>query len=67
MKPIHNRMPVILHQDDFKLWLNPTEHDKDVLLPILKPFPSEELDVYRVTSKMNSFKYNQPDNIEPAS
>lgn len=65
MKPIHNRMPVILHQDDFKLWLNPTEHDKDVLLPILKPFPSEELDAYRVTSKMNSFKYNNPDNIKP--
>ncbi len=67
MKPIHNRMPAILHQDDFKLWLNPNEHDKDVLLPILKPFPSEELEVYRVTPKVNSFKFNKPENIEPAS
>jgi putative SOS response-associated peptidase YedK len=67
MKPIHNRMPVILHQDDFKVWLNPAEHDKDVLLPILKPFPSEELEAYRVTPKVNSFKYNYPDNIKPVS
>lgn len=67
MKPIHNRMPVILHQDDFKLWLNPNEHDKDVLMPILKPFPSEELEVYRVTPKVNSFKFNKSENIEPAS
>jgi putative SOS response-associated peptidase YedK len=59
-------MPVILRQDDFKLWLNPAEHDKGVLLPLLKPFPSDELDAYRVTPKVNSFKYNQPDNIEPA-
>ncbi len=54
MKPIHNRMPVILHQDDFKLWINPNEHDKGVLLPLLKPFPSEELVAYRVTPKVNS-------------
>ncbi len=31
----------------------------------LKPFPSEELEAYRVTPKMNSFKYYQPDNIKP--
>lgn len=67
MAPIHNRMPVILHQDAFKSWLNPAEHDKSVLLPLLKPFPSEELEIYKVTSKMNSFKYNHPENINPAS
>jgi putative SOS response-associated peptidase YedK len=65
VRPLHDRMPVILHQDDFRLWLNPAEHDKGILLPILKPFPSEELETFRVTPKMNSFKYNHPDNIEP--
>jgi putative SOS response-associated peptidase YedK len=63
--PIHNRMPVILHEADFGLWVNPAEHNKEVLLPLLKPFPSEELEAYRVTPKVNSFKYNQPDNIKP--
>jgi putative SOS response-associated peptidase YedK len=66
MKPLHDRMPVILHQIDFGLWLNPNEHEIGVLLPLLKPFPSEELEAYKVTSKVNSFKYNHPDNIDPA-
>jgi len=65
MASIHNRMPVILHEGDFKLWLDPSEHGKDVLRPLLKPFPSEELETYRVTPKVNSVKYNHPDNIEP--
>ncbi len=63
--PLHDRMPVILHENDFRLWLNPNEHDNNLLLPILKPFPSEELEVYRVTTKVNSVKNNQPDNIQP--
>jgi len=65
MAPIHNRMPVILHKDDFRLWMDPAEHDKEVLRPLLKPFPSEELETYRVTTKVNSFKYDHPDDIEP--
>lgn len=65
VKPLHDRMPVILHPSDFGLWVNPDEHNKEVLLPLLKPFPSEKLEAYRVTPRVNSFKYNQPDNIQP--
>jgi len=65
IKPLHDRMPAILHQDDFRRWLNPDEYQKDFLLPLLKPFPSSELEVYKVTSKVNSYKHNHPDNIEP--
>ncbi len=63
--PLHNRMPVILHEQDFKLWLNPEVHDTDALKALLKPFPSEELDAYKVSSKVNSVKFNLPDNIKP--
>jgi putative SOS response-associated peptidase YedK len=63
--PLHDRMPVILHQNDFKLWLDPNEHDRDALKALLKSFPSEELEAYRVTSKVNSARYNAPENIEP--
>jgi putative SOS response-associated peptidase YedK len=65
--PLHDRMPVILHQDDFMLWLNPNEHDKDALKPLLKSFPSEELEAYKVSSRVNSAKYNAPENIAPIS
>jgi len=65
IRPLHNRMPVIVHQSDFKVWLDPAELDKDALLPLLKPYPAQELEAYTVSPKVNSFKYNQPDTIEP--
>ncbi len=65
VRPLHDRMPVILRGEDFGRWLDPGEHDRDRLLPLLKPFPAGELESYRVTTKVNSYKYNQPDSIEP--
>jgi len=65
IQPIHDRMPVITPDDKYNLWLDPAVHDKDVLAPVLGPFPSEHMERYRVTSKMNSFKYNRPENIKP--
>jgi putative SOS response-associated peptidase YedK len=38
MEPIHNRMPVILHETDFSNWLA-----GDQPADLLKPFPSEEM------------------------
>ena len=65
LMPVHNRMPAILHPGVFRLWLDPCEHNKETLLPLLKPFPAEELEAYTVSPKVNSFKYNHADNIEP--
>lgn len=65
--PLHNRMPVILQQQDFNQWIDPEVRDKDTLKLLLKPIQSEELEAYRVTPKMNSYKYNYPDNIRPAT
>ncbi len=64
--PLHDRMPVILLQKDFARWLDPAEHRPDALRPLLAPFPPGELEAYRVASKVNSVKYNEPDCIEPA-
>lgn len=67
MAQIHNRMPVILHHADFSQWLNPEVHDRDILKSILKPFPSEELESYPVSTRVNSPRFNSPDNIKPAT
>jgi putative SOS response-associated peptidase YedK len=67
MAQIHDRMPVILHRDDFSLWLNPEVHDKGILKPLLKPFPPEEMEAYQVSPKVNSPKFNSPDNIMPTT
>ncbi len=66
MAQIHNRMPVILHHADFAPWLNSEVHDRDILKALLKPFPSEELEAYPVSSRVNSPRSNSPDNIKPA-
>jgi putative SOS response-associated peptidase YedK len=65
VRPLHDRMPVIAPEDQYGLWLDPAIHEKEVLSPILKPIASEEIELYRVTPKMNSFKYNNPENIVP--
>jgi len=66
IQPVHNRMPVLTPSDKYDLWLDASVHDKDRLTPILKPFPSEKMELYPVTQKMNSFKYNDPENIKPS-
>jgi putative SOS response-associated peptidase YedK len=67
LKPIHDRMPVIIPGSDYRLWLDPSVHDKEILLPILKPYPSSEMEGYPATPKVNSVKFNDPENIRPVS
>jgi putative SOS response-associated peptidase YedK len=54
----------ILSPDAYDLWLDPNIHDKALLQNILKSYPSEELEVYKVTPKVNSPKNNAPENIQ---
>jgi putative SOS response-associated peptidase YedK len=52
MKPIHNRMPVILNPADEKTWL--ASKDAVEILSLLKPYDSEEMDAYPVSKLVNS-------------
>jgi putative SOS response-associated peptidase YedK len=63
--PIHDRMPVITPVEKYDLWLNTEVCDHAVLQDVLIPYPSGEMELFPVTSKMNSFKYNSPENIKP--
>jgi putative SOS response-associated peptidase YedK len=42
MRPIHDRMPVILDPGSFGRWLDPTQHEPDQLQGLLCPFPAKE-------------------------
>lgn len=66
LEPTHSRMPAIIPKENREVWLDPTISDKDTLLPLLKPFPSEEMEAYDVTSRVNSPRNNSPENIRPA-
>lgn len=64
MEDIHNRMPVILTKEEEKIWLDPKEHDPEVLGRLLKPFEPTLLEAYEVSDAVNSPKNNGPELIE---
>ncbi|MEK6534249.1 MAG: SOS response-associated peptidase [Thermodesulfobacteriota bacterium] len=43
LKPIHDRMPVIVPKDKEALWMDPGAPDPRELVAILKPYPAEEM------------------------
>jgi putative SOS response-associated peptidase YedK len=65
VKPIHDRMPVILPMDKEDIWINPAFEDKIELLAVLKPYPPEDMEAYGVSARVNSPQYNTASNIEP--
>ena len=58
-------MPVILPNDEEAIWVNPTLDVKEKLLAVLKPYSSEEMEAYEVSTKVNSPQFNTPSNIQP--
>ncbi len=45
IKPIHDRMPVIVPKDKETLWIDPAVTDQRALTSILKPYPAEEMKI----------------------
>jgi len=62
MAGIHDRMPVIVRQQDYERWLNP-KYPSDDLKSLLTPFP-DELEAYPVSTHVNSPKNDDPMCIE---
>ena len=67
MQPIHNRMPVILPREHHALWLDPAMEDDTQLLPLLQPYPADEMHAYEVSRLVNAPKQNSPACLEPVS
>lgn len=67
MQPIHNRMPVILHKEDYGLWLSPDEEPADVLQGLLKPYDSSVMRAYEVSKMVNRPGNDVPELIAPVA
>jgi len=67
LEPIHNRMPVIVHDDAFQLWLDPEVQDPELLLPLLVPYGSDMMEIHDVSTRVNSPSNDSPDNIVPVN
>ena len=60
IKPIHDRMPVILEPEAWDSWLNPEVHDTDQIKTTLLPLSSNLMEAYPVGLNVNSPKNNDP-------
>lgn len=54
MAELHERMPVIVHLDDYDLWLSREITRQEDLEDILKPFPDSAMEAYPVSARVNS-------------
>lgn len=53
---VHDRMPVILHEEDYDQWINPLNDDFVRLKSLLVPYPAEAMTKYSVSTLVNSPK-----------
>jgi len=61
MARIHNRMPVILRDDQIGPWLDPRVSDPQQLAGLLKAPPEGFLDCSAISRQINSVKFDEPE------
>jgi putative SOS response-associated peptidase YedK len=62
---IHDRMPVILPDDAYDLWLDPGFQKPDTICDLLKPFDPNLMRRYEVSNRVNLVKNDDPTRAEP--
>lgn len=60
---LHNRMPVIVGTESRAAWLIPGNQELDKILAVLKPYPAEKMEIYPVSTVVNSPNNDIPDCI----
>ena len=66
MRPVHDRMPVILEPEDYDQWLSREEGNPARLRALLKPFRDDPLDCYPVSNHVNKVANDDSLCIAPA-
>ena len=54
IKPIHDRMPVMVPKEREAFWIDPDNQNQKDLLSILKPYPSEEMEMSEASISFRS-------------
>jgi len=67
LKSYHHRMPVILKPDEIDRWLTPGEINPEELQELIRPYPGDDFEVYKVSKAVNSPRNNDADLIKPAT
>ena len=64
-EPIHDRMPVILTEELYKDWIDPTNNDTGLLREMLLPYDPGLMKAFQVSTLVNSPKNYGPELIAP--
>ncbi len=64
VRPLHDRMPVIVNQEDYDLWLDPSVSATEKLSPLLRPYPSQSMVSHPVSPWVNSPAHDDPRCVE---
>ncbi len=64
VKPVHDRMPVMLSGDDLWLWLK--QDRPGDLLGMLKPYPVDQMECYPVSAMVNRPEVETPELVRLA-
>jgi putative SOS response-associated peptidase YedK len=59
-------MPVILHPTAHALWLGETPAGPEALKGLLRPYPADRMEIWPVSTRVNSVKNDEPDLFAPA-
>jgi putative SOS response-associated peptidase YedK len=60
VRPVHDRMPVILGPGRYGEWLDPKVTDGGLLLPLLAPWPAEEMAAVPANPVVNNARNEGP-------
>jgi putative SOS response-associated peptidase YedK len=63
--PVHDRMPALLAESAWATWLDPENHDLEALAPLLAPAPDDDLELWPVSTAVNSADNTGPELVEP--
>lgn len=64
MKRIHHRMPVLLDQEERKIWLAKDNHNVSQLKSIMTPYANNQMRMYPVTKLVNNVRIDSVECIE---
>lgn len=64
MRPVHDRMPVILEPQHYAWWIDERRKGEDLKI-LLRPFRPEAMDCHRVSPLVNNVKNDGPECIKP--
>jgi putative SOS response-associated peptidase YedK len=65
LSDLHDRMPVILPDDAWSRWLDPSPADRGELIGLLQPTDAVALRIYPVRRLVNDVRQDGPELIEP--